>query len=226
MRIRTKTLMSITIAVVLITMPTTFVGAQAPAGTRLPPLPEWPLIGPVLRFLGVVQEAAPETLHTPDPSLPEFRISTLEDVDQLRSVEMNERVRIIIDDQDLNQIISEVLSSAGYSEDAGLKVTFDGPAITADAYASATLIERTGVDIPASIRGNFDVLATFTVEAADCSVVLTFEKVKANSWSFGLRSAANRLVNDQIPEYWPEEICVENVIVMDGEAAVEGYHRE
>ena len=235
MTIRRKTLMSMAVAVVLLTTTTMLVSAQTPAGAHapagtpgavLPPLPEWPIIGPVLRFLGLVQEAAPEVLPTPDPSLPEYRITSLEDIDQLHDIEANERVRIIVTDTDLNQMIRDLLSESGYSEDAGLKVTFDGPMITADAFADATIIERTGVDVPAALRTNFDVLATFTVEAGNCSVTVTFEEVKANRWGFGLRPAANRLINEQIPKFWPDELCVESVIVMDGEAAVEGYRRE
>jgi len=235
MTIRKKTLMSIIVAVVLLTTAPMLVSAHAPAGAQtpagtpgavLPPLPEWPIIGPVLRFLGLVQEAPPEVLPTPDPSLPEYRITSLEDVDQLHDIEANERVRIIATDTDLNRIIQDLLSEAGYSEDAGLKVAFDGPMITADAYAGARIIEQFGVEVPASLRRNFDVHATFTVEAAGCTVIVTFEEVKANRWSFGLRPAANRLINEQIPKFWPDELCVENVIVMDGEAAVEGYRRE
>ena len=105
MRIRTKTLMSIAVAVALLTTTTMFVSAQAPAGAQapesvLPPLPEWPIIGPVLRFLGIIQEPAPEVLPTPDPSLPEFRIASLEDIDQLRDIETNKRVRVIATDTD------------------------------------------------------------------------------------------------------------------------------
>jgi hypothetical protein len=239
MTIRRKTLMSITVAVVLLTTTTLLVSAQASAGVYapvgtpgavLPPLPEWPIIGPVLRFLGLVKEAAPEVLLTPDPGLPEYRITSLEDIDQLHDIEANERVRIIATDTDLNQMIHDLLSEAGYSEDASLKVAFNDPMITAEAYAGAGIIERIGVDIPASLHSNFDILATFTVEAGNCSVTVAFEKVGpnswgANSWSFGLRSVANQLVNEQIPRLWPEEFCAESVIVMDGEAAVEGYLR-
>ncbi len=231
MRIRTKTLMSIAVAVVLLTTTTMFVSAQAPAGARapgaaLPPLPEWPIIGPVLRFLGIIQEAAPEVLPTPDPSLPEYRITSLEDIDQLRDIETSRRVRVIATDTDLNQMIRDLLAEAGYGEDASLKVAFNDPMITAEAYAGAGVIERIGVDVPASLHKNFDILATFTVEANNCSVTVAFEKVEANSWSFGLRPVANRLVNEQIPRLWPEEFCAESVLVMDGEAAVEGYLRE
>jgi len=229
MTIRKKTLMSIAVAVVLLTTTTMLVGAQAPAGAPgavLPPLPEWPIIGPVLRFLGIIQEAAPEVRPTPDPSLPEYRITSLEDIAQLREIETDKRVRVIATDTDLNQMIRDLLSEAGYSEDASLKVAFNEPMITADAYAGAGIIERIGADVPASLRRNFDILATFTVEAGNCSPTVAFEKVEANSWSFGLRPVANRLVNEQIPKFWPEEFCAESVIVMDGEAAVEGYVRE
>jgi hypothetical protein len=223
--------MSIAVAVVLLTTTTMFASAQAPAGARapgavLPPLPEWPIIGPVLRFLGIIQEAAPEVLATPDPSLPEYRITSLEDIDQLRDIETNRRVRVIATDTDLNQMIRDLLAEAGYSEDASLKVAFSDPMVTGEAYAGAGIIERIGVDVPASLHRNFDILATFTVEAGNCSVTVEFEKVEANSWSFGLRPVANRLVNEQIPRLWPEEFCAESVIVMDGEAAVEGYLRE
>ena len=237
MRIRSKTLMSIAVTVVLLTTTTMFVSAQAPAGARapagaqapdavLPPLPEWPIIGPVLRFLGIIQEPAPEVLPTPDPSLPEFRIASLEDNDQLRDIETNKRVRVIATDTDLNQMIRDLLIEAGYSEDASLKVAFDDPMITVDAYAGSGVIEHIGIDIPASVRGNFDIFATFTVEAESCRPTLAFWEVKVNNWSFGLRPVANRLVNEQIPGLWPQEFCAESVIVMDGEAAVEGYLRE
>jgi len=229
MTTRKKTLMAITIVVVLLTTTTTLAGAYAPASTPgavLPPLPEWPIIGPVLRFLGIIQEAAPEVRPTPDPSLPEYRITSLEDIAQLRDIETNKRVRVIATDSVLNQMIRGLLSEAGYSEDASLKVAFDDPMITADAYADAGIIEAFGVDIPASVRGNFDIFATFTVEADSCSATVAFGEVKVNNWSFGLRPIANRLINEQIPRFWPEEFCAESIIVMDGEAAVEGYRRQ
>ncbi len=186
----------------------------------------WPIIGPVLRFLGILQEATPEVRPAPDPSLPEYRITSLEDIDPLRDIETYKRVRIVVAEADLNQMIRNLLSEAGYSEDASLKVAFDDPMITADAYAGTTIIERIGVDIPTSLRRNFDILATFTVEAGNCSLTVAFEKVKVNRWTFGLRPVANRLVNEQIPKFWPEEFCAESVIVTDGEAGVEGYLRE
>ncbi len=231
MTIRRKALISITIAVVLLTASTTLVSAQASArayslGAVLPPLPEWPIIGPVLRFLGLVQDAAPEVGPTPDPSLPEYRITSLEDVEQLHDIETNRRVRIIATDTDLNQMIRDLLSEAGHSEAASLRVAFDDPMIAADAHVSTTIIDRAGVDVPAWVRGNFNILATFTAVASNCSVTVTFEEVKVNNWSFGLRPVANRLINQQILKFWPDEVCAESVIVMDGEAAAEGYRRE
>ena len=41
-----------------------------------------------------------------------------------------------------------------------------------------------------------------------------------------LPESANRLINEQIPKFWPDDLCVESVIVMDGEAAAEGYREE
>lgn len=229
MTIGKKTLLSLLVAVVLLATNTVLAGAYAPASTPgavLPPLPEWPIIGPVLRFLGIIQPATPEIRAVPDPSLPEYRITSLEDVAQVRGIETNKRFRVIATDGDLNQMIRDLLSEAGYSEDASLKLAFDDPMITADAYAGTTIIERIGVDVPASFRRNFDIIATFTVEAGNCIVTVTFEKVQVNKWSFGLRPVADRLVNEQIIKFWPDEFCAESVIVMDGEAAVEGYLRD
>lgn len=201
----------------------------ARADAALPPLPEWPIIGPILRMLGV-SAAEPEqaAMPTPDPNLPEYRITSFEDMKAIDEIEPNERVRVIAADTDLNRMIVEVLQEADIVEDASLTLDFEPNLMDVDLRASGTLLDQIElpIEIPALLWGrNINATAAMDIEAVNCRINLNFKKVEVNNWSLGLRPLATRTINERIPDLWASDLCVEAVYLMAGEAAVEGYRR-
>ncbi|MCU0522890.1 MAG: hypothetical protein MUF84_19660, partial [Anaerolineae bacterium] len=57
----------------------------------------------------------------------------------------------------------------------------------------------------------------------NCLPSVTIESLKVNGWSIGLRAIAQRVADERIAQVWPSEICIERILLMDDEAAVEGY---
>ena len=219
-----RTLSAIALTFLLLAAATGPVAAQ-PNGVSLPPLPEWPIIGPILRLLGVTSQGAAEVPATPDPSLPEHRIETMDDVRELGDIEAGESVRVVISDTDLNTIVSDALAGTEFSDDVRLKVDFRDGSIAVDAFARADVAARLNIDVPIRLPERLNISAVFTAEATDCAVTLTFDEIEVNGWRAGLKQIANRAANEQVDERWPDEACVEQIIITDGEVAVEGYRR-
>lgn len=228
MKILQKAILALIITTAVLAPSAPIVSASANTET-LPPLPEWPIIGPLLRRFGVAPpEPEPTPMPAPDPALEEYRISTLEDLQALEEIEPNTPVRIIATDEDLNQMALEVLQDADIVEDASLDLDFDPGLVTIDMMVSSALLNQLELDveIPAALRGrNIDASATMGIQAVGCSINVTFDKVRVNRWRLGLRPIATRMVNERIPDLWSSDVCVEGVYLMDGEAAVEGYRR-
>jgi len=194
-------------------------------GAALPPLPEWPIIGPVLRLLGIGAEPEAEVLATPNASLPEYRIETRDDIDALREVSPDESVRVVITDEDLNRLIREAVTQTAFSDDIRVDVTFGDDEIAVKAFARADVADRLGLDVPIRLPERLDIEATFSARAENCMATFTFEEIRVNGWRAGLKPIANRIANEQAVQYWPDEACVEQIMVTDGEAAVEGYRK-
>jgi hypothetical protein len=217
----------VTIAVVLTAILLTVIGPTPIAASAsqdvLPPLPEWPVIGPLLQRLGVV-EADRSPPPTPDPALPEYRITGFEDFDDLDDIEAGERVRLVVTDNDLNRMVDQILRE-NVGDDADLRFEFDQSLITMWVRADEKLLEQAGAELPDRLRGDLDMSVTFETLAAGCQPYVEINKLRVNRWSFGLRPVAQRAINTRIPEVWPEQLCIERIILMDDEAAVEGYER-
>jgi hypothetical protein len=187
----------------------------------LPPLPEWPIIGPLLLRLGVIDEPV-HTAPEPDPSLPEYRISNLGDLDQLESVEAGKRIRVIVSEGDANRMAQELLASQA-GDEASFSVDFAPLVASVAMTIDASAVRRLGINLPAIVRGNLSAITEFGADGANCFPIVDFQRLSVNGWSIGLLGFAQRLVDDRIAEIWPAEICVERILLMDGEAAVEGY---
>ncbi len=196
---------------------------QPSLATALPPLPQWPIIGPILKMLGVVPAQPPaEIMPVPDPTLPEYRVSTLDDLNQLQDIQPGQHVRVVASDTDLNQIAKQVLDEE-VGSGVSASVSFDTNLIALQAVGNTDLIRQIGFDVPALIKGTLTVSTTMTVSAANCQPVVQLQTLSVNGWSAGLRGIAQRGLNAQLPGMWPTDVCVEKVIVTPGEIAVEGY---
>jgi hypothetical protein len=195
-------------------------GAATPQ-QQLPPLPEWPIIGPILRLLGVAQTEVP-VAPVPDPSLPEIRVVSWTDVQGLDQLEPGERVRVIASEADINSMAQEIIRERA-NENLSFRVAFEPNQAAVQASVDTGLLEEAGLSLPGLIRGTLRVEATGSATAAACMPVLGVGSLQVNGWGIGLRAIAQRFVNTQLPEAWPDELCVERILLMDGEAALEGY---
>lgn len=198
---------------------------SARSDQALPPLPEWPIIGPILQQLGVVEATEAPSID-PDPDLPEHRVSTFEDIEALREIEPGDRVRLIASEEDLNLMIDEALN-ARVGEDAEVVLDFEPNLVTISAQANEALVEELTRDMQGRLpaRSDVDLETALSFEAADCALRADVDTMRINGWRFGLSLLAQRTINSRIPEVWPEEICVERVLMMQNEIAVEGYRR-
>lgn len=198
-------------------------GATATTTQSLPPIPEWPIIGPILKWLGVVsveEEEAP----MPTPGLREIRIRSIQDAQALRDVQPGERVRIIASEDDLNAMMATAIA-ANISGNASVAVDFEPNLMNLVVHADESLLKGMADELPRQIQGDIDLDGAFYFEASACAVQVEIKKIRLNGWSFGLRPLAQRVINNRIPDLWPEELCVERVLLMDDEAAIEGYRR-
>jgi len=192
----------------------------------LPPLPEWPVIGPVLRFLGIVKEE-PEPVPvtpTPNPNLPEYTIETMEDLETLQEIEDGQSVRIRATEEALNQIIKDTLD-ANTSRQASMVMKVDDGAVTVMIDADTELIKDAGQNIPGLNADTVSVEATLDVDPNQCVPFVNIMSMEVNRWSFGFRTVAQRTINTQIAEIWPDNLCLEGVFFTSGVISVEGYRR-
>jgi hypothetical protein len=192
----------------------------------LPPLPEWPVIGPVLRFLGIVKEK-PEPIPvtpTPNPNLPEYTIETREDLEKLQEIETGQSVRIRATEEALNQIIKDTLD-ANTSRQASLVMKVGDGAVTVMIDADTELIKDAGQNIPGLNADTVSVEATLDVDPDQCVPFVNIMSMEVNSWSFGFRTVAQRTINTQVTEVWPNTLCLEGVFFTPGVVSVEGYRR-
>lgn len=198
-------------------------GERSSTAYTLPPIPEWPIIGPVLKWLGVAS-TTPEEAPTLTPGLPEYRITTYADIQALDEIAAGERVRIIASESDLNAMILEAIS-ANVRGDASVTLDFEPGVASVTIRADESLLEGMADDLPRQIRGDLNLTGSFGFEASACALRVEVKKINLNRWSFGLRPLAQRTINTRIPDLWPQEICIERILLMQDEAAVEGYRR-
>jgi hypothetical protein len=223
-------LVQVLLALALVALVTTALPLPVAAGVpgtnsatlALPPIPEWPVIGPVLRWLGVASPT--EETPTPTPDLPEYRISSYEDIDALNGIQRGERIRIIAAEDDLNAIILDAIQE-NVGAEAGLVLDVEPNLLSVRATADESLLAQYADDLPRQIQGDLDFTGAFRLEAAQCAPRVTIQKLEVNGWSFGLRLLAQGPINTRISEIWPDEICVERVLLMQNDVAVEGYYR-
>jgi hypothetical protein len=183
---------------------------------------EWPVIGPVLQWLGVARPAM-ET-PTPTPGLTEYRVTSYDDIGALQEIPSGERVRIIISETDLNAIVLDLVSR-NVEGNAGMSFGMEPNLLNVRITADQSLLEQAADYLPRQIRGDLDLDGAFRLGASQCVPRVTVERLRLNGWSFGLRLLAQGPINARIREFWTDDICVERVLLMQGEAAVEGYRR-
>lgn len=214
----------VTLVLSLLLLSTAMPVQAASSTMALPPLPEWPIIGPILQWLGVVEPEPAEIVELPeDLDLPQYPIETLDDIRALQELESGERVRVTATDTALTAIAREAIGNVNGIENPAL--TFTPDKATAYVEVDAIILEDIDFDLPINLKGTIKLEAVIKLSASGCQATVIVEKVSINNWSLGLKGIAQRWVNDQLPGLWPSEVCVERVTVKSGEIAVVGYRR-
>lgn len=192
-------------------------------GPTLPPPPEWPIIGPVLRWLGF--ESPVEAAPTFDPNRPEHRLSTLKEAQALwEMLAPNTPVRVITRQEDVNALIRQNLQGVQGLRD--VSVVFESKGITLKATLERSLLEREGLTLPFFIRAQeISVEITVALSATNCTPTLTVRRVRIGRLSLPLRGIAQEALNETLAQEWLPTVCVERVFMLPGEFAVEGYRR-
>ena len=195
------------------------------APNTLPPLPEWPVIGPVLRWLGVA-EAEPEpepdvTVEAPLRDIPEYTIKSLDDVETLRALGNNESVRIIATDDTLNALAAE--ASADIEGLTTATVTFDQDLVSVYVQLDRTILSSAGIDFPLVRGQTLELTAEAALSASNCRVAVSLSKFRINR--IGVAMILGGQINQIIQDNWPEQACVEDISVKPGEIIVEGYRQ-
>ncbi len=190
--------------------------------TGFPPLPQWPIIGPLLRMLGLIKPATPTPPPppTPDPTLPEYHITTLEDLRELQELEEGEKVRVVLAEEDANEMIAQILK-----QQATVSLSFEQGYMMVQAFVDQSLLKQVGADLPDLGDGELEIRVTLTIQTSDCQPVITLNKVEVNGWSMGLRGVAQRALDERLPYLWPAQACLEAVFLTPGQLAIEGYRR-
>ncbi len=196
----------------------------ASSATALPPLPEWPIIGPILQWLGVVE---PEPVEIVEPAedldLPQYTIETLDDILALQDLAVDERVRVTATDTALTAIAQEALGNVKGVQNLSLTFTPGKAAVYVEVAPS--VLEEANLDLPINLKNTLKLEGTVSLGTSGCRATVVIEKVSINKWSLGLKGLAQRWVNDELPGVWPSEVCVERITLKSGEIAVVGYRR-
>lgn len=206
----------------LLSSVTPLFAADNTAPNALPPLPKWPIIGPVLRWLGVVEEepAVPEAL-APPRDIPEYTVETLDDIKALRDIETNTSIRIIATDDILNIIAAEAIADIDGLNTA--TIAFDQDLVSGYAQLDRAILSSAGIDFPLARGQTLGLSVEAALSASDCRVSVSLSKFKINR--IGVAMILGGQINQIIQDNWPEEVCVESVSVKPGEIIIEGYRQ-
>ncbi|MEJ5308469.1 MAG: hypothetical protein WHX52_01740 [Anaerolineae bacterium] len=192
--------------------------------TALPPLPEWPIIGPILQWLGVVE---PEPVEVVEPAedleLPQYPIETLDDLRALQDLGSGERVRVTATDTALTAIAQEALGNVKGIQNLSLTFTPGQAAIYVEVDPS--VLEEANLDLPINLKNTLKLEGLVELEASGCRATVIIKKVSINKWSIGLKGLVQRWIDEELPGQWPSEVCVERITLKSGEIAVVGYRR-
>jgi len=196
----------------------------ASSATALPPLPEWPIIGPILQWLGIVEPAPAEIVELPeDLDLPQYSIETLDDILALQDLTSGERVRVTATDTALTAIAREALGNVKGVQNLALTFTPGKAAVYVEVDPS--VLEEANLDLPINLKNTLKLEGVVSLDVSGCRATVVIEKVSVNKWSLGLKGLVQRWVNDELPGAWPSEVCVERITLNSGEIAVVGYRR-
>ncbi|MBN1260287.1 MAG: hypothetical protein JXB35_06360 [Anaerolineae bacterium] len=197
-------------------------GAQQ---AQLPPPPEWPIIGPILRWLGIGEDAPAEPLPTPDPEMPSLVVESLEAAEAYwAEVAPGESVQFIVSETTANQIIDEY--TASFEGVRSADVQFDRGTVTGSAELDREIFADYDVQLPFFIQGaTLNGAVTVRVGAAGCRPVITVEKVRVGKLGIPVKGIGQEMIDETIREEWPPEACIEDVYITPEQLVVVASRR-
>jgi len=205
--------------------------------TELPPLPEWPVIGPVLRWLGIAPaeetEPAPDParIAIPTPVLPEQQITNLAEAEALwQAMEPGEQVRVFVADEDINAILKQELEDVPGVRSVTL--TTEADSTTLNVAVDRAFLEEMEGNLPFFVRGDeLNGKVTLAITASDCRPDITVDEIKLNTRTLPIKETAQALIDKAFEQAWREQswldnrVCIEAVRLTDGETILEGYRK-
>lgn len=210
--------------------------AASTGETDLPPLPEWPIIGPILRWLGIVpeEEVEPDSARVAlpeEPDLPEQRITNAEEARALwEALETGEKVRVLIADEDINTALAQEIEDVPGFNSATLTTGTDETTLSIS--AERELLEKIGGDLAVFIAGqNPEGTLTLAITAANCRPVITVTGIRVNGRALAVVDTVQALIDKAFDKGWREKswldnhVCIEAVRLTPGEIALEGYRK-
>lgn len=217
---------NITRLVILITLLFSITTPIYAADPHLPPLPDWPIIGPVLKWLGIIKpETEPLELEVIEEEIlrdiPEYTIVTLDDVIELESIETETSVRVIASEETINTLIAK--NTAKISGLNHVTLTLEDDVIAGDVQFDHHLRQAVDIDFPLPEGSTLNITGRATLSVQECRVTADLEKLKIN------RISVTRFVSQQldqiIAENWPDDMCIESLTLTEDEIVVEGYRK-
>ncbi len=192
-----------------------------PTVAHIPPVPEWPVIGPLLVKLGLV-----EPVRYPDPTLQEYRVTTMEELESLGDrVPAGERVRIIVAETLAQSLVEEALDKVELFQSFSFDFTERGMLLTVEIERAA--LERQGARIPPFIKGTrFTIGARVLFYAQDGYPQVKIRNVRVNNMPLPLGGLVQDRLNELARDEWPDWVTLEAVFMSDTEVAIEGYYVE
>ena len=199
----------------------------APQGADLPPLPEWPIIGPILRWLGLVKAeprtATPAITLTPPSAIKEYTPETIVDLTALwEEIAGGETVRVTLREATLQAMAERWIDPLpGVS---GSLVEFTQGAITLSAIVDSSQLESyLGIDVPDFlVQGPTDVRLTFTARAEACAPQVEIESVALSGKELPLAGLVQRTLEEELAPLW-KKVCIEAIEITDDALIVEGH---
>ncbi len=193
----------------------------------LPPFSQWPIIGPVLRWLGIgaAEPAEPEAtlMPTPETTLPKYTIKTMSDLEAVQQLPKQKTVQLTANEADINTLIANRAAKIDGLDK--LTVSLGDGEVSAFVQLQRELLEKNGVDVPFLKGDTFTAQGTVSFEVRGCEVRVNVESLTINGKDIGYTKFVQSLLNKQLSQYWPDEACVQSVTIASGEITVTGYRR-
>jgi len=195
------------------------VAPLAPAAA-LPPVPEWPVIGPLLVKLGLV-----EPVRTPDPTLPEYTVTTMDELKALEDqISPGERARVVVAESLAQSLVINAMEEAAFLRNVTLDFTERGALVTLEIDRSA--LEQGGARLPFIKGDTLKISAQLIFYARDGRLQVKVRALRINGLPLPVGGLLAGRLNALSAEKWPAWIKLEAVFMHEQDVAIEGAYNQ